>query len=110
MADTPTAAYSIRIRARLSNVPGTLGRLAIAIGEVGGNIAALEGFEAKQRYLDEDVVVNCRSVEHQQEVKDHLDGIEGVESLRGAAMEWPDVVAAAGTFATALGIGILDAD
>jgi malate dehydrogenase (oxaloacetate-decarboxylating) len=81
MADTPTAAYSILIRARLSNVPGTLGRLAIAIGEVGGNISALEGFEAKQRYLDEDVVVNCRSVEHQQEVLQALHDLDGVEVL-----------------------------
>ena len=39
-----------------------------------------------------------------------IEGIEGVESLRGAAMEWPDVVAAARTFAAALGIGILDRD
>ena len=48
----PTAAYSVRLRVRLDNVPGTLGRLAIAVGEVGGNIIALEGFEAKTTHLD----------------------------------------------------------
>jgi len=45
MADTPTPAYSVRIRVRMQNQPGMLGRLAIAIGEVGANISALQGFE-----------------------------------------------------------------
>ena len=56
---TPTAAYSVAIRVRLDNVPGTLGRLAVAIGDAGGNIVALEGFEAKRDVLDEDLIVNC---------------------------------------------------
>jgi malate dehydrogenase (oxaloacetate-decarboxylating) len=85
MSGTPTAAYSIRIRARLSNVPGVLGRLAVAIGEVGGNIWALEGFEAKHEALDEDIIVNCSSEEHQQQVLEAVRGLEGVEIL-----EWDD--------------------
>ena len=39
-----------------------------------------------------------------------LTGLEGAESLRGAAMEWPDIVAMAGLWAGTLGIQILDAD
>jgi malate dehydrogenase (oxaloacetate-decarboxylating) len=85
MADTPTAAFSIRVRARLVNVPGTLGRLAAAIGEAGGNIAALEGFEAKQQFLDEDIVVNCTSVDHQQQVLAAIEALDGIEVL-----EWED--------------------
>jgi len=81
MADTPTAAFSIRIRVRLVNRPGALGRLAVAIGEAGGNIAALEGFEAKQSHLDEDIVVDCRSEEHQQQVLSAIEGLEGIEVL-----------------------------
>ena len=38
-----------------------------------------------------------------------LEALRGAESLRGAAMPWPDIVAAAGTFADALGIRVLDA-
>jgi uncharacterized protein YjbI with pentapeptide repeats len=38
-----------------------------------------------------------------------LDGLRGAESLRGAAMPWPDIVAAAGLFAGALGVRVLDA-
>ena len=39
-----------------------------------------------------------------------LTGLQGVESLRGAALEWPDIVEMAGVWATALGIEILEAD
>lgn len=81
MSETPTAAFSLRIRVRLANQPGTLGRLAVAIGEVGGNIAALEGFEAKQSHLDEDIIVNCSSEAHQQAVLEHIRGLEGIEVL-----------------------------
>jgi malate dehydrogenase (oxaloacetate-decarboxylating) len=85
MSGTPTAAYSIRIRARLDNVPGVLGRLAAAIGQVGGNIWALEGFEAKHEALDEDIIVNCASEAHQQEVLAAVRQLEGVDVL-----EWDD--------------------
>lgn len=85
MADTPTAAYSIRLRVRLDNIPGSLGRLAAAIGSVGGNIWSLEGFEAKRSSLDEDVVVNCSNEAHQQEVLAAVRATEGIELL-----EWED--------------------
>jgi malate dehydrogenase (oxaloacetate-decarboxylating) len=85
MSGTPTAAYSIRIRTRLHNEPGTLGRLAVAIGEVGGNIWALQGFQAKHVDLDEDIVVNCTSEEHQQQVLAAVRGLDGIEIL-----EWDD--------------------
>ena len=38
-----------------------------------------------------------------------LDGLRGAASLRGAAMPWADIVAAAGTFADAVGVRVLDA-
>jgi hypothetical protein len=37
-----------------------------------------------------------------------LDGLRSFADLRGAAMPWPDVVAGAGAFASALGIAILE--
>jgi malate dehydrogenase (oxaloacetate-decarboxylating) len=82
---TPTAAYSLRIRVRLDNVPGVLGRLAEAIGQAGGNIWSLQGFEAKQEHLDEDVIVNCASEAHQAEVLRAIEGLTGISVL-----EWED--------------------
>jgi uncharacterized protein YjbI with pentapeptide repeats len=37
-----------------------------------------------------------------------LDGLRGGERLRGVRMPWPDVVAAAGVFAAAIGIEIVE--
>jgi malate dehydrogenase (oxaloacetate-decarboxylating) len=87
MSETPTAAFSIRIRVRLENRPGQLGKLAVAIGDAGGNIAGLEGFEAKAAHLDEDVVVNCTSEAHQQEV---LEAIRALEPEGIELMSWED--------------------
>jgi hypothetical protein len=39
-----------------------------------------------------------------------LDGLAGVERLRGAAMPWADVVGHAGLLASALGIRVLGED
>ena len=81
MAATPTPAYSVRIRVRMDNEPGMLGRVAIAIGEVGGNISALQGFEVKTAELDEDLVVNCSSEAHQEQVRRAIEDLDGIEIL-----------------------------
>jgi malate dehydrogenase (oxaloacetate-decarboxylating) len=79
---TPTAAYSIRLRVRLDNRPGTLGHLATAIGAVGGNITAIGGFDARGAHLEEDVLVNCSSEEHIERVTAAVRGVDGVEVLQ----------------------------
>ncbi len=81
MADTPTAAFSVLLRVRFANEPGALGRLAAAVGSVGGNIVAIGGFEARRSFLEEDVVVDCTSEAHQQEVLAAASDLEGVEVL-----------------------------
>jgi malate dehydrogenase (oxaloacetate-decarboxylating) len=85
MADSTTAAFSIRLRVRLGNEPGALGRLTTAIGSVGGNIFSLEGFEAKKESLDEELVVNCSSEAHQQQVLDAVREVSDIELL-----DWED--------------------
>ncbi len=78
---TPTAAFSLHLRVRLDNTPGCLGRLAVAIGDAGGNITQLEGFDVRGEFLDEDIVVNCHSEEHQEAVQAAIRGLDGVEIL-----------------------------
>jgi len=78
---TPTAAFSLHLRVRLDNTPGSLGRLAVAIGDAGGNITQLEGFDVRGEFLDEELVVNCTSEEHQEQVKAAIGGLEGVEIM-----------------------------
>jgi malate dehydrogenase (oxaloacetate-decarboxylating) len=77
----PTAAYSIRLRVRLDNRPGSLGRLATAVGDAGGNIAAIGGFDVRGPVLEEDLVINCRSTAHIDQVRAAADGLEGCEVL-----------------------------
>ena len=76
---TPTAAYSINLHVTLANKPGVLGRLSAEIGAVGGNIAAIAGFEAKGPVVTEDIVVDCRDAAHIDRVVEAVRGVEGVE-------------------------------
>ena len=81
MSGTTGAQYSVNLRVRLDNRPGVLGRLAVAIGEAGGNIFAIEGFVAKGPILERDIVVNCSSVEHQEGIVAVAGSVEGVDLL-----------------------------
>ncbi|HEY8543976.1 MAG TPA: NAD-dependent malic enzyme [Acidimicrobiales bacterium] len=81
MTTTPTAAYSIRLKVRLDNRPGSLGLLATAIGEVGGNITAIGGFDVRGPHLEEDLVINCRNDAHIAEVRAAVENIPGCEVL-----------------------------
>jgi malate dehydrogenase (oxaloacetate-decarboxylating) len=78
MANLPTAAFSIALDCQLDNVPGTLGRLCTAIGEAGGNIGALDGFDVRGPVLRRSVVVHCRDEDHQKKVVDAVQKLNGV--------------------------------
>ena len=85
MSRPPATQYSIHLRVSLSNVPGVLGSLATAIGEAGGNIYAVDSFVAKGSQVDRDIVVNCRSVEHQSDI------VEAVRATPGITLhDWWD--------------------
>jgi len=76
-----TAAYSITLSVRMQNVPGTLGRLCVAIGEAGGNIGAADGFDVRGPELDRNLVVHCREEDHQRAVVAAVELVDGVELL-----------------------------
>ena len=77
MANT-TPAYSITVKVSLDNIPGTLGRFASAIGEAGGNIAAIPGFEAKGPVVVREIDVLARSSDHARKIVDAVTGLTGV--------------------------------
>jgi malate dehydrogenase (oxaloacetate-decarboxylating) len=85
MSKPPATQYSITLDVTLDNVPGVLGRLCSAIGEAGGNIFAIEGFVAKGRELERDMVVNCSDVDHQHAVVAAVEAVDGV-----TLEEWHD--------------------
>jgi malate dehydrogenase (oxaloacetate-decarboxylating) len=78
MSKPPATQYSISLQVSLENVPGVLGRLAAAIGEAGGNIFAVDSFVAKGSVVDREIVVNCKSVDHQSVVVEAVRTTDGI--------------------------------
>ena len=81
MSTLPNAAFSISLDCQLDNVPGTLGRLCGAIGEAGGNIGALDGFDVRGPVLRRSLVVHCRNEEHQKTIVAAVQKLDGVTVL-----------------------------
>ena len=65
MPTLPNAAFSISLDCEFDNIPGALGRLCTAIGDAGGNIGALDGFDVRGPVLRRTLVVHCRDEAHQ---------------------------------------------
>lgn len=85
-SEAPTSTqYSISVSVTLENRPGVLGELATAIGSAGGSIFAIDGFVAKGPMLQREIVINCRSVDHQVEVITAIEAVTTVE-----LHEWHD--------------------
>ncbi|MGB1681191.1 MAG: NAD-dependent malic enzyme [Acidimicrobiales bacterium] len=78
MSTAPTAAYSIGLKIILDNVPGTLGRFAVAVGEAGGNIAGATGFEAKGPSVSRTIDVHARDEAHGRRIVDVVNALSGV--------------------------------
>jgi malate dehydrogenase (oxaloacetate-decarboxylating) len=74
----PNASYSVRIRADVQNKPGTLGRLATAIGEAGGSILGLDIVEATHDVIVRDLTVFAIDVDHVERIRAALAGVDGV--------------------------------
>ncbi|MEK9999859.1 MAG: NAD-dependent malic enzyme, partial [Acidimicrobiaceae bacterium] len=85
MSKVPTAAYSIGLKIVLDNVPGTLGRFAVAIGEAGGNIAGATGFEAKGPSVSRTIDIHARDEAHGRKLVDVANTLAGV-----TVVEWWD--------------------
>jgi malate dehydrogenase (oxaloacetate-decarboxylating) len=75
---SPNPAYSVRLRVEVGNTPGSLGRLATAIGEAGGNIAALDIVEATTTSVVEDVTVDARDEDHAAAIRAAVEVLDGV--------------------------------
>ena len=79
--ETTSTQYSLNLTVKVHNVPGVLGRLTTAIGAAGGNIFAINNFVVRGPVLQRSIVVNCHSVEHQDEIIEVVSNVEGIELL-----------------------------
>ncbi|HEX4107971.1 MAG TPA: NAD-dependent malic enzyme [Solirubrobacteraceae bacterium] len=64
MPITPSAQYSITIRIEINHLPGTLGRVASAIGAAGGVIGAVDLVEVRDGHTVRDITVDTGGQDH----------------------------------------------
>ncbi|WP_246496348.1 NAD-dependent malic enzyme [Miltoncostaea marina] len=82
MAVTPSAQYSVTLRVEMDSAqPGLLGRLTTAIGEVGGDIGAIDLVGAAFGTTIRELVVNASDQEHADAIVAAAGGLDGVTVL-----------------------------
>ncbi|HVQ77568.1 MAG TPA: malic enzyme-like NAD(P)-binding protein [Candidatus Binatia bacterium] len=77
VGNAPTAGYSLTVRLRLDNKPGMLGRVTSAIGEMGGDIGAVDLVEAG-RVITRDISFKASDEAHGERITARLQTLEGV--------------------------------
>lgn len=77
----PAIAYAVTVRVEYANTPGMLGLLATVVGEVGGDIGALDIVRSSRRAMVRDVTVSARDVAHGQEIVARVREIPGVKVI-----------------------------
>ena len=65
----PSASYSLTLRLKITNQPGMLGKVTSLIGEVGGDIGAIDIHGFEQDAIIRDLTVKVRSEEHTSELQ-----------------------------------------
>jgi malate dehydrogenase (oxaloacetate-decarboxylating) len=78
MRVTPSEGYSITLRLKLANKPGTLGRVTSAIGAAGGNIGAIDIAEVGNNQIVRDITVAAGNDIHAREIVEAVKTVEGV--------------------------------
>ncbi len=81
MEPRPSASYSIIVRLEIRNVPGMLGKVTSAIGEVGGDIGAVDISGFGKDTILRDITINTRDVKHAHQIVERLKWIEGVRVI-----------------------------
>jgi malate dehydrogenase (oxaloacetate-decarboxylating) len=79
MAVAPSASYSITARLSIANRPGMLGRVALAIGEAGGDIGAVDLVESGRDRVVRDITIKARDSHHGQQIVNDLKELTGVK-------------------------------
>ncbi len=73
--------YSLTIRVKLLNRPGSLGRLTTAIGRAHGDIGAVDIVHVDHGVLTRDITVNASSVAHGEAIVAAISAVDGVEVI-----------------------------
>src|SRR5256884_7597707 len=74
----PSASYSLTVRVAIENRPGMLGRVAMAIGDAGGDIGAVDLVESGRDHIIRDITINARDSVHGTQIVNRLKQVTGV--------------------------------
>src|SRR5467141_2055032 len=74
----PSASYSLTARVAIQNRPGMLGRVAMAIGNAGGDIGAVDLVESGRDRIIRDITINARDSVHGMQIVSRLKQLAGV--------------------------------
>jgi malate dehydrogenase (oxaloacetate-decarboxylating) len=75
----PSESYSITMRLEIQNKVGMLGKVTTAIGEVGGDIGAVDLSGHGKGTVIRDVTARANGIEHAQKIIDNVKAIPGVK-------------------------------
>lgn len=75
----PSASHSLTLRVKIQNLPGMLGKLTSTIGEVGGDIGAIDIHGFEKDAIIRDITVKVRDGAHGEQLVNELKKLKGVE-------------------------------
>jgi malate dehydrogenase (oxaloacetate-decarboxylating) len=75
----PSASYSLTLRIKITNQPGMLGKVTSLIGEVGGDIGAIDIHGFEKDAIVRDLTVNVKNSEHGERLVKAVEKIPGIE-------------------------------
>src|SRR2546427_6962874 len=76
-----SASYSLTVRLAIQNGPGMLGRVAMAIGDAGGDIGAVDLVESGRDRIIRDITINARDSVHGTQIVNRLKQAPGVRVI-----------------------------
>ena len=81
MPATPSAQYSITLRVEIEHRPGMLGKVALAIGDAGGTIGAVDLVQVDGSSLIRDITVDVADEADWPRLREAVDALEGARVL-----------------------------
>jgi malate dehydrogenase (oxaloacetate-decarboxylating) len=81
MRTTPSPGYTITVRVEMNKQVGMFAEIATAVGEVGGEIAAVDIVRAGRGSIVRDFTVNARDETHEKEITDAVRKVQGTRII-----------------------------
>ena len=81
MASRASAQYSLTLRVEIDHHPGMLGKVALAIGEAGGTIGAVDLVQVLDKHTVRDITVETADSEHWPRLTEAVNAVPGARVL-----------------------------